>query len=416
MADDEKVASLGDFQEMEIGDTSGEMSQLLQGALVDLSNPQPNYVKLIEQGGFVEVAPGMVLSQDRENTQFVLRHHELFSSNVEMSLGNVRPLIPLNVDPPNHSKYRKLLDPMFAPRKMEAQEEYITQRANDFIDSFIERGRCNFSEEFAELFPSSVFLGLLGLPQDQMEAMLDLRDRILHPEKIDPNAALDIEARRAVMNHGGQMIYDFVGNLIDLRSVEPADDIITTLLTTEVGGDKMSREDILDLMYLFIIAGLDTVSDSLTCFFAFLAQHPEKQRELSENPEVISSAVEELLRWESPVPSGVPRVATEDVTLPGGQLVAKGTAVVVSYGAADMDPATFGDPFDVDFERAPNNHIAFGGGVHRCLGSNLARRELRVVLREWHRRIPEYRLAPGHEDLEYPAGLRHVKDLTLSWG
>ena len=81
-----------------------------------------------------------------------------------------------------------------------------------------------------------------------------------------------------------------------------------------------------------------------------------------------------------------------------------------------MDPATFGDPFDVDFERAPNNHIAFGGGVHRCLGSNLARRELRVVLREWHRRIPEYRLAPGHEDLEYPAGLRHVKDLTLSWG
>ena len=417
MAYDDKPASLGDFQEMELqgGGSEGEMAQLLMGAMVDLSNPQPAYVKLMEAGGFFEVGPGMALSQNRENTQFVLRHHELFSSDVEMSLGNVRPLIPLNVDPPNHSKYRKLLDPMFAPRKMEAQEEHITNRANDFIDAFIEKGSCNFSEDFAELFPSSIFLGLLGLPQEEMGAMLNLRDHILHPEKINPDAALDIDKRREVMNEGGQLIYAFVGNLIDLREKEPADDIITTLLTTEVGGDKMTREDILDLMYLFIIAGLDTVSDSLTCFFAYLAQHPEKQREIVENPDVIASAVEELLRWETPVPSGVPRVAQEDVTLPGGQFVAKGTAVVVSYGAADMDEATFPEPFEVDFERSPNNHIAFGGGVHRCLGSHLARRELRVVLREWHRRIPEYRLSPGHEQLEYPVGLRHVKDLMLSW-
>lgn len=413
MADDESTPSLGGAQALEFDDE--EMMAYLTGAMVEMSAPQEAYVKLIEAGGFVQVAPTMILSQDRENTQFVLRHHELFSSNVEMNLGNVRPLIPLNVDPPNHSKYRKLLDPMFAPRKMEAQEDYITQRANAFIDSFIDKGSCNFSEDFAELFPSSVFLGLLGLPQDEMGAMLNLRDYILHPEKIDPNAALDFEAREVVMNTGGQMIYDFVGNLIDLRTTEPADDIITTLLTTEVGGDKMSREDILDLMFLFIIAGLDTVSDSLTCFFAYLAQHPEKQRELVEDPDVITSAVEELLRWESPVPSGVPRVAQEDVTLPGGQVVPKGAAVVVSYGAADMDPATFEEPFVVDFQRTPNNHIAFGGGVHRCLGSHLARRELRVVLREWHRRIPSYRITPGHEELEYPDGLRHVKDLMLSW-
>jgi cytochrome P450 len=412
----ESSPSLGDFQEMELGGLSeGEMSMALQGSMVDLSNPQPAYAQLIEAGGFFEVGPGMYLSHDRENTQFVLRHHELFSSNVEMSLGNVRPLIPLNVDPPNHSKYRKLLDPMFAPRKMEAQEQYITDRANAFIDSFIDKGSCNFSEEFAELFPSSIFLGLLGLPQDYMDEMLNLRDHILHPEKINPDAALDFDVRRQVMDTGGQMIYDFVGKLIDQRTEAPADDIITTLLTTEVGGDKMTREDILDLMFLFIIAGLDTVSDSLTCFFAYLAQHPEKQRELVDSPEVIASAVEELLRWESPVPTGVPRVATEDVTLPGGQQVPKGAAVLVSYGAADMDPGTFPEPFDVDFERAPNNHIAFGGGVHRCLGSHLARRELRVVLREWHRRIPSYRITPGHEHLEYPSGLRHVKDLMLSW-
>ena len=102
-------------------------------------------------------------------------------------------------------------------------------------------------------------------------------------------------------------------------------------------------------------------------------------------------------------------------TCRAARTVDAGTAVVPNYGAANVDPETFGDPMSVRFDRSDNPHIAFGGGVHRCLGSHLARRELRVTLREWHRRIPEYRLKPGHEQLEYPPGLRHVKDLTLSW-
>src|SRR4029079_7964143 len=125
--------------------------------------------------------------------------------------------------------------------------------------------------------------------------------------------------------------------------------------------------------------------------------------------------VEELLRWESPVPSGTPRLAVCPVDLPHGQHVDDGTMVMPNFGAANVDPDTFDDPMDVRFDRDPNPHIAFGGGVHRCLGSHLARRELRVTLREWHRRIPEYRIKPGHETLEYPPGLRHVKDLTLTW-
>lgn len=389
--------------------------QALQGAMLELSAPQPNYKALLEAGGFAEPAQGVAMSFNRANTEFVLRNHALFSSRVDMSMGNVRPMIPLNVDPPNHSKYRKLLDPMFAPRRMEEQETEITRRANGFIDAFIDRGECNFTEEFAELFPSSIFLGLLGLPEDQMRAFLDMRDYILHPAKIDPEAALDIEKRQAVNNRGGEIIYNYFTELIEQRQKDPGDDIISRFLAAEVGGDKLSNEDILDIMFLFVIAGLDTVSDSLTCFFAFLAQHPEHRRQIVEDPSIIPSAVEELLRWESPVPAGVPRVATEDVELPGGQKISEGTAVVVSYGAADVDPATFGDPFEVRLERENNPHIAFGGGVHRCLGSHLARRELRIVLREWHRRIPEYRLKPGHEVLEYPPGLRHVKDLTLAW-
>jgi cytochrome P450 len=390
-------------------------SEQALGAMFDLAAPQPNYKTLVENGGWFEPMEGMALSFNREDTEFVLKSHQLFTSRVEMNLGNVRPLIPLNVDPPNHSKYRKLLDPLFAPRVMNEQEQDITDRANGFIDRFIDRGECNFSEEFAELFPASIFLGLMGLPEAEMRMFLDMRDYILHPEKIDPDAGSDPDKRAKVQAKGGQLIYDYFADLIAKREKEPSDDIISRFLAADVGGDKLSHDDIVDIAFLFIIAGLDTVSDSLTCFFAYLAQHPEHRRQIVEDPDIISSAVEELLRWESPVPGGVPRVANQALTLPSGQEVKEGTAVIVNYGAADIDETTFGDPFQVRFDREDNRHIAFGAGVHRCLGSHLARRELRIVLREWHRRIPDYRIKPGHEQLEYPKGLRHVKDLMLQW-
>jgi cytochrome P450 len=403
-----------------MSDTASEQSasayaQMDLQALFELAKPQEKYRTLIEQGGFVQPMEGMVMSFDRSLTEFVLRNHQLFSSRVEMNLGNTRPLIPLNVDPPQHSKYRKLLDPLFAPKRMEEQEADITRRVNLYMDNFIDRGECNFTEEFAELFPSSVFLGLMGLPEDELDRFLGLRNGILHPEKIDPDALLDFDKRAAVQQKTGQAIYDYFGGLIDERRRNPTNDIVTRFLSAEVDGQKLSREDILDICYLFLIAGLDTVSDSLTCFYAFLAQHPEHRRQIAENPAVIPAAVEELLRWEGPVPSGVPRQATEDVQLPNGTTCPAGTHVMVNYGAAGLDPNTFDDPFEIRFDRQVNNHIAFGAGVHRCLGSHLARRELRVTLREWHKRIPDYSLKPGHEELEYPPGLRHVKDLTLTW-
>jgi cytochrome P450 len=383
--------------------------------MTDLKSPQPRYLDMIERGGYVELMEGMALSFDRATTDHVLRNHQLFSSRVEMGLGNVRPLIPLNVDPPLHAKYRKLLDPLFAPRRMDAQEADITRRVNGFIDAFIDRGECNFSEEFAEVLPSSVFLGLMGLPEEELYMFIHLRDGILHPDKIDPDAALDPEVRRRVQDATGSEIYEYFGDVIADRQRSPRDDVISGFLAADIDGDRLTTDEILDILFLFLIAGLDTVSDSLTCFYAFLAQHPEHRRRMVDDPSVIPSAVEELLRWESPVPAGVPRVATEDTQLPNGQLVPKGTAIVVSYGAANVDPEMFADSTDVRLDREENRHIAFGGGVHRCLGSHLARRELRVTLREWHQRIPDYRIKPGHEDLVYPPGLRHVKDLILCW-
>jgi len=399
----------------DVGDDGmASAEEILGVTMSDLEAPQARYVEIIGSHGVVTM-PGVAVSFARESTDYVLRHHEQFSSRFDLGLGNVRPLIPLNVDPPMHSKYRKLLDPLFAPKRMDAQEAGIARRVNGFIDAFIDRGECNFSEEFAELFPSSVFLGLMGLPEEEIRMFLHMRDGVLHAEKWDPNARFDPDARQAVMNRAGAEIYEYFGNLIDHRVRNPADDIITRFLETEIDGEKLSREDILDICFLFLIAGLDTVSDTLTCSYAFLATHPDHRQLIVDDPAIIPTAVEELLRWESPVPSGVPRLATCPVDLPGGVHVDEGTAVMPSYGAANVDPSVFDDPLEVRFDRTANPHIAFGGGVHRCLGSHLARRELRATLREWHRRIPVYRLKPGHERLEYPPGLRHVKDLMLSW-
>ncbi len=383
--------------------------------LLDMSAPQQRFLSLIADGGYIEPMPGAAVHFDRASIEHILHNPQLFSSVVEMNLGNVRPLIPLNVDPPQHSKYRRLLDPLFSPRRMDEQEPDITRRANALIDTVIDNGSCNFSEEFAELFPTSVFLGLTGLPEDELPEFMRLRDGILHPEKHDPNAMFLPEARTAVLNKAGGEIYALFSDLIDKRTAEPHDDVVSQFLAAEIEGERLTHDDILDIMFLFLIAGLDTVSDALTCFFAFLAQNPSHRQMIVDDPSCIDGAVEELLRWESPVPLGSPRVATEDVTVPNGCRMAAGSMVMVSYGSGNVDQAEFPNPTDVRFDRTPNRHMAFGKGPHRCLGSHLARRELRITLREWHRRIPDYWLTPGHENLVYPPGLRHVKDLMLSW-
>ncbi len=374
----------------------------LAHVMAQMAAPQETYREMIEAGGCVTEGPELVTVYNRELSDYVLRHHELFSSASGLDLGNVRPLIPLNIDPPQHSKYRKILDPLFTPKVMDQQEHDITMRVNHFIDAFVDRGECNFSEEFAELFPSSVFLGLMGFPWSELDTMLRLRDGILRPENVDPDALLDPVKRAAVNRATGREIYDYFGTWLDERQARPQDDILTHFLQSEVDGEKLTREDILDICFLFLIAGLDTVSDSLTCFWAFLARNDEQRRTIVEHPSIIPSAVEELLRWETPVPVGVPRVATADVVLPNGEEVPAGCPVIVSYGAANVDPSEFDDGFAVHLDRAKNRHIAFGAGVHRCLGSHLA------AARAAHRPA---RVASAHPRVPHQAGPRRPRVL-----
>ena len=377
------------------------------------SAPQAMYRSMREAAAVVPLDESMVVVCRRAEIDETFRRSDLFSSNMSaVDLQNVRPLIPLQIDPPDHKNYRRVLDPLFSPKRMALLEEPITALANDLIDRFDGRDEIDFAADFSIPFPSQVFLTLLGLPQDELPKFLAMKDGIIRPDHVtgkDRFHDVAVAHQRAT----ALSIYDYFDAVLDERAVEPRDDLLSTFLATELDGRPLTRHEILDICFLFLIAGLDTVTASLDCFFAYLAEHPEQRRRLVEDPSLIPSAVEELLRWETPV-MGVIRVATEDTEL-GGCPISAGQNVSVLLGSANTDDDEFGDGDEVRLDRDPNRHLAFGGGVHRCLGSHLARQELRVALRVWHSRIPDYSLAPGAQ-LQYTTGIRSVDRFPMVLG
>ncbi|BBZ43542.1 cytochrome P450 [Mycobacterium parmense] len=382
-------------------ETDGFVDQAITG----IAQPQPMYRALRESTPVFRSPQAVVLSR-LADIEMALKRTELFSSNMDaVDLGNVRPLIPLQIDPPEHAKYRRILDPLFTPREMARREPRVTELVNEMIDRFAGRGECDFHEEFAVPLPCTVFLQLLGLPIEDLDRFLVWKDGVIRPQG-DSGYDRRHESTAAV----AQQIYDYFERAIDEHIASPRDDVLSAMIAAEVAGRPLSREELLDVCFLFLIAGLDTVTDSLDCFFVFLATHPDHRHQLVEEPDILPGAVEELLRWETPVP-GVARIATQDVEV-GGCPISKGERVSPLLGAANTDPAEFAEPESVDFARNPNRHRAFGAGPHRCLGSHLARMELKVALREFHRRIPDYEIKPGAQ-LTYTAALRSVESLPL---
>jgi cytochrome P450 len=350
-----------------------------------------------------------------EDVVWGLRHPELFSSEMEkqMALGTERPMIPQQVDPPAQTRYRRLLDPHFSRRKMEELAPAIRSQANDLIDGFEARGSCEFDSEFAVPLPCGAFLSLLGLPLTDLGAFLEIKDDIIRPGRRKGVAFLPIPEATAIRAEAGRRIYGYFEEVIDDRTATPRGDLLSSLVHAEIDGEKLSRTEILDICFLLLIAGLDTVTATLGCNIAYLAAHPEQRQRLVRDPSLIPGAVEELLRWETPVVA-VPRIAKQDLTLHGAE-IAKGSIVTFLLGAANADDAHFTDAERVDFARERNIHLAFGAGPHRCLGSHLARMELLVALEECHRRIPDYSIKPG-ETPRYSLGIREVMYLPLEWG
>ena len=376
--------------------------------LTALAQPQPLFKLLRDAGPAVHMEDmDMYIVGGDADVHEVLHHPEVFSSGPEaVQIGQIRPLIPLQIDPPEHKNYRKLLDPLFAPKRIALLEDRTRALVRDLIETVAADGHCNFHLAIAEPLPTTVFLQLLGLPLDRAKEFIALKDGIVRPPAHTPQERVDM------VNETGQKIYAVLQEVVDQRLATREDDFISLFLDSEVDGHRLTPEDVIDIGYLFFLAGLDTVTASLDCMLAYLAQHAEQRQQLVDDPALIPHAVEEMLRWETPV-QGVIRITTQD-TVFNGCPIPKGKPVSVLLGSANVDERSWERPEEVDFHREINKHIAFGGGAHRCLGSHLARMELRVALEEWHLAVPDYRLVEGIE-LRYSQGLRSIDNLELIW-
>jgi cytochrome P450 len=376
-------------------------------------SPQPIYSMLHEGSPIFRLDGVGVIVTTRSGVEQVLRDPELFSSSTSAhDMKTARPLIPLQVDPPDHRKYRKLLDPLFAPQRMREREDQVRALVNELIDGFGDEPEIDFVRRFSTPFPSQVFLTMFGLPMDDLDTFIGMKDGVIRPDQVvgQPLGHPDTEAHQ---QRTADSIYAYFERVIAERGSDRADDLLSAFLDAEVDGEHLSNEEILDICFLFLIAGLDTVTASLDCMFTHLAEHPEDRKRLLDDPDAVPAIVEELLRWETPVMGGA-RVATRDTVVDGFE-IASGEQVMVLFGAANVDPAETTCPMELDWDRETNRHLAFGGGIHRCLGSHLARIELRVALTEWHRRIPEYSVAPG-AGLTFTAGIRTLDRFPMTLG
>ena len=375
------------------------------------NDPLPVYAKLREEcpvgrtqnmfGGY-----GVTISRYKD-VQTALKHPEVFSSKDVVQIGNNVPLLPLSVDPPDHAKYRRLLDPQFSPRHMADLEPEVRELVNEVIDEFIDRGECDFHGEFATPVPSTIFLALTGLPQEDLPAFLQWRDDTIRPQG---RTAEETEAKR---HAAGQAIEAYFVEKLAEKEAKPDDRLLTTIANGEVDGRPLTHEEKLGMTHLLLLGGLDTVTATLDCMVVYLAQHPERRQALVNDPSLMPAAVEELLRHETPVMM-LPRIVVQDTEVDGVTILA-GDSVTLLIGAANTDGSEFDEADDVKFDRDANRHLAFGGGPHRCLGSHLARLELRVALEEFHKRVPDYRLAPD-TSINFSPGIRQSEDLRIQFG
>jgi cytochrome P450 len=355
-----------------------------------------------DMGGF-----GVTLISRYEDVLAALRSPERFTSAAGMLGLGEQPLLPLEVDPPIHSSYRRLLNPHFVPRRIELLEPEVRRLVSELIDGFADRGSCDFHAEFATPLPSSIFLALMGLPMDDLPQFLQWRDNTIRPD-VEPG---DFEGAQRIRDETGKAISDYFRTAIAERRADPDGSLLSELVHGEVAGRPLDETELLGISHLLLLGGLDTVTATLDCMVDFLARHPDHRRQLVDDPSLIPAAVEELLRWLTPV-MVVPRNAATDLELCGVEIPAQ-AGVALVLGAANVDEEAFGEPA-VDFRREQNKHLAFGAGHHLCLGAHLARLELRVALEELHRRIPDYRLAEGSE-VHFSPGIRQADPLHIEF-
>jgi cytochrome P450 len=311
-------------------------------------------------------------------------------------------MTPIMMDPPEHTRLRAPLQRTFSPKTVIGLRDKIEDLAVSLVEAIAPLGRADFVAAVTEPLPVRIFLAMMGLPDDRIGEFREMVRDVLAPRGHDP------------MREMGRMrrIADAMQPTIVARRDDRRDDIISLLWGVEIDGAAMTMELMEDYCCLLFLAGLDTVINAMTYGIRHLARHPELQAELRAAPERIVEATEELLRCYSF--TGPVRRVTRDVELAGCRLEA-GEQVFVYLGAVDLDPREFPEPERFDLARENNNHLIFGAGPHRCLGSHLARVELQVLYQVVLERLPEFRLDPTGRPVFHPGNVLSVSSLPIRW-
>lgn len=365
--------------------------------------------RMLHEAGDVSVSDkGVYFITGADAVEAAAKQPNVFSSSGAFAvLGSPIPLVPIAFDPPEHSRYRRMVDKFFSPRSMAAIEPELRSQVSELIDGIAAGGdTCELVGALAMPYPSQVFLTLFGLPLEDRDRLIGWKDAILQFADADSP-----EPTPEVLLQAAEMFAYLSEHLTQRRGSQGADLLSQLLADREEGG--LTDEEILGLCFLFVIAGLDTVSAAVGFAMTALAQDPARRQRLIAQPEEIPTFIEELLRVDGPVPYA-PRVTTEEVHV-GGVAIPAGSTCWLSFGAANRDPDRYDDPDTIHDDRT--NHFAFGRGPHRCLGSHLARMEVRLVIEEWHKRIPRYTLTNGTvPHVIWPSGTLALEriDLTLT--
>lgn len=348
---------------------------------------------------------GMWYVTRNEDVRTVFQDYSRFTTSFGYAEGGdmARRMLPLELDPPDHNKYRSLLTPLFAPKQIDRLETAIRAKCDALLDAIIERGECDFVKDFARTLPGTVFMQLMGLPMDRAEEFFEWEEHFFHAETA--------EGRKAA----GKAIEGAIADLVKERQKNPQEDLMSMLVHGKFDdGSPIPYDDVMDMCWLLYIAGLDTVHAGLGHTFRYLAEHPDKKQELIDDPSLVPACVEEMLRWHSWVNPA--RTIREDCEFQGIKMK-KGEKIGTLVVLADRDPNEYANPEEINLHRERSIHWAFGGGPHRCVGSHLARRELGIALSSWIDRIPDFRLADDAAgQLRYATlGMFSLPRLPLAW-
>ena len=312
-------------------------------------------------------------------------------------------LMMLNMDPPLHTRYRLLVNKGFTPRMVNQLADNIRQRTIEICDRAAEKGKCDFVEEVAAELPLQVIAEVLGVPFEERKMMFDWSNKLVGNEdpeyQVTPELALESSLE----------LYAYANKLANEARKNPKDDIVTILLNAEVDGERLSEMEF-DLFFLLLtVAGNETTRNLMSHGMLALIEHPDQYKKLVANPDLLPSAVEEMLRWGSPV-MHFRRTATEDISIRDYK-ISEGDKVLFWHISANYDETVFKEPYDFDIERSPNEHMAFGsGGPHFCLGANLARLEIKIMFEEILKRFPNMELTGQPQRLRsnFINGIKHL--------